>query len=60
MRKQEELRTVPIIALSGHVEPEFQAEALSAGCNGYLMKPLNFTQLRETLGQLLPVYSDVA
>ena len=60
MREQEHLREVPIVALSGHVSTEFQDEARAAGCDAYIMKPLDFTQLRDTLDRLLPSYSHAA
>jgi two-component system, cell cycle response regulator DivK len=60
MREQESLRDVPIVALSGHTSPEFQAAARAAGCDAYLVKPLDFTELRNTLNRLLPSYSHTA
>jgi two-component system cell cycle response regulator DivK len=60
MREQESLRHMPIVALSGHVEPEFQAEARAAGCDASIRKPLDFAELKTTLNRLLPSYPHAA
>jgi two-component system cell cycle response regulator DivK len=60
MREQESLRDVPIVALSGHDGPEFQAAARAAGCDAYIAKPLDFAELRNTLNRLIPSYSHAA
>jgi CheY-like chemotaxis protein len=60
MREQESLRDVPIVALSGHDGPEFQAAARAAGCDAYITKPLDFAEFRSTLNRLLPLYSHAA
>jgi CheY-like chemotaxis protein len=60
MREQESLRHVPIIALSGHTGQEFRAEARAAGCDALITKPLDFSQLLNTLNQLLHSYSHAA
>jgi CheY-like chemotaxis protein len=36
---------VPIVFVSGHAEPAFRAVAREAGCDEYLVKPLDFDQL---------------
>jgi CheY-like chemotaxis protein len=60
MREQEHLREMPIVALSGHAGKEFQDHARTAGCDAYITKPLDFTQLRNTLVRLMPSYSHAA
>ena len=60
MREQESLRDVPIVALSGHCGPEFQAAARAAGCDAFITKPLDFAEFRSTLKRLLPSYSHAA
>jgi CheY-like chemotaxis protein len=60
IREQEVLREVPIIVLSGHVTPEFQAAARAVGCTGYLSKPVDFDQLLKLLSQLLSASSNYA
>src|SRR6266481_4287578 len=39
------LRDVPIVAVSAHDTADFHAEALAAGCNEYVTKPIDFGQL---------------
>lgn len=60
MREQESLRDVPIVALSGHAGPEFQAAARAAGCDASITKPLDFAEFRSTLNRLLSSYSHAA
>lgn len=53
MRELIALRDVPIIFLSGHAEPAAQAMALDAGCNDYLIKPLDLERLDRVLARYL-------
>lgn len=43
----------PIVAVSAHDSADFHAEALAAGCNEYVTKPIDFDQLVQLLDQLL-------
>jgi two-component system, cell cycle response regulator DivK len=54
IRQHEELRRVPIIAVSAHDTSDFHADALAAGCNDYVTKPIDFEQLETLLSRLLP------
>jgi two-component system cell cycle response regulator DivK len=54
IRQYEELRNVPIVAVSAHDTADFHADALAAGCNDYVTKPIDFDQLEALLGRLLP------
>ena len=54
IRQQEDLRDVPIVAVSAHDTADFHADALAAGCNDYVTKPIDFDQLEALLGRLLP------
>ena len=47
------LRDVPIVAVSAHDTSDFHAEALAAGCNDYVTKPIDFDQLEELLRKLI-------
>jgi two-component system, cell cycle response regulator DivK len=54
IRQHEALRDVPIVAVSAHDTADFHADALAAGCNDYVTKPIDFDQLEALLGRLLP------
>jgi len=53
IRKLPALQSTPIIAVSAHDSSDFQAEALHAGCNSYITKPIDFTELEQLIAQLL-------
>jgi DNA-binding response OmpR family regulator len=44
---------VPIVAVSAHDTSDFHADALAAGCNEYVTKPIDFDQLESLLKKLL-------
>ena len=54
IRQHAELRDVPIVAVSAHDTADFHADALAAGCNDYVTKPIDFDQLEALLRRLLP------
>jgi two-component system, cell cycle response regulator DivK len=53
IRTLPELSSVPIIAVSAHDTADFHAEALSAGCNAYITKPINYPELEEIIESVL-------
>jgi len=52
--KHPELRDIPIVAVSANDTADFHADALAAGCNDYVTKPIDFDQLEALLNRLLP------
>jgi two-component system cell cycle response regulator DivK len=52
IRREGGLGKVPIVAVSAHDSNDFHAEALAAGCNEYVTKPIDFDQLVRLLDQL--------
>ncbi|HEX8634489.1 MAG TPA: response regulator [Pyrinomonadaceae bacterium] len=54
IRSDHTLRDVLIVALTAHHETEYRAQALAAGCDAYLTKPVDFDWLIDLLGRLLP------
>lgn len=42
-------RHTPIVFISGRAEPNFHVTALDAGCDEFLVKPLNFDLFRSVL-----------
>jgi two-component system, cell cycle response regulator DivK len=53
IRKIPELGATPIIAVSAHDTSDFQSEAIDAGCNSYVTKPIDFNELEMLIAQLL-------
>ena len=53
IRKLDGFEEVPIVAVSAHATSDFQAEALAAGCNSYITKPIDFSELEGLLARLL-------
>lgn len=53
IRKLDGFGKVPIVAVSAHDSSDFQAEALAAGCNGYITKPIDFGELEQLIARLL-------
>jgi two-component system cell cycle response regulator DivK len=47
------LDAIPIIAVSAHDTADFHTEALAAGCDAYVTKPINYTELEDLINQLL-------
>ena len=46
-------RDIPILAMSAYARPEEEAQAMAAGCAGFLAKPLNTRALVVTVSRLL-------
>jgi CheY-like chemotaxis protein len=53
IRKLEGLGKTPIVAVSAHDTSDFQADALAAGCDSYITKPIDFSQLEVLIARLL-------
>ena len=53
IRQSDGLTEVPIVAVSAHDTSDFHADALAAGCNEYVTKPIDFDQLEGLLKRLL-------
>ncbi len=54
IREHRGLGRVPIVAVSAHDSPGSRSEALAAGCDEYVTKPIDFDQLSSLLNRLLP------
>ncbi|HEX7176955.1 MAG TPA: response regulator [Pyrinomonadaceae bacterium] len=54
IRQYDGLGKVPIVAVSAHDTADFHADALAAGCNEYVTKPIDFDQLENLLSRLVP------
>ncbi|HJZ82125.1 MAG TPA: response regulator [Pyrinomonadaceae bacterium] len=53
IRKKKGLQKVPIVAVSAHDSPQTRIEALAAGCNEYITKPIDFDNLNAVLARYL-------
>lgn len=53
IRSLPEFKTVPIIAVSAHDTADFHSEALEAGCDVYVTKPIDYPELEELVQRLL-------
>lgn len=49
IRKLPKLQKTPIIAVSAHDTSDFLTEALQAGCNSYITKPIDFNELEQLI-----------
>ena len=54
IRQDETMGKVPIVAVSAHDAPESRIEALEAGCDAYVTKPIDFDNLNALLQKFLP------
>jgi CheY-like chemotaxis protein len=53
IRKLPDLELTPIIAVSAHDTSDFQSEAIEAGCDTYVTKPIDFNELELLIAKLL-------
>jgi two-component system cell cycle response regulator DivK len=54
LKSDETTRTIPIIALTSFALPNEKEQILEAGCNGYMLKPLNINDLMSKIREYLP------
>ena len=57
IRKHRGFGKVPIVAVSAHDGPESRSEALAAGCDEYMTKPIDWDRLNELVDRFLPKHS---
>jgi two-component system cell cycle response regulator DivK len=60
IRQHQTMGKVPILAVSAHDAPESRIEALEAGCDEYVTKPIDFDNLNALLKRFLPGHPDGA
>jgi two-component system cell cycle response regulator DivK len=53
IRENEQMRDVPIVAVTAYDTAEFRAAANAVGCSEYVAKPVDFGQLMTLLNRLL-------
>jgi len=47
-------KSVPILIISGHDPSRYRREAIDAGCNEYVLKPINFDRLNQLIDRFVP------
>jgi CheY-like chemotaxis protein len=52
IRQLPDMADVPIIAVSAHDTADFHADALAAGCDAYITKPIDYTELEDLIFDL--------
>ena len=53
IRQKKGLKAVPIVAVSAHDSPQSRTEALAAGCDEYVTKPIDFDHLTKVFQRFL-------
>jgi two-component system cell cycle response regulator DivK len=53
IRQHKTVGKIPIVAVSAHDAPESRVEALEAGCDEYVTKPIDFDQLNAVVKRFL-------
>lgn len=53
IRRKKGFKRVPIVAVSAHDSPESRNEALEAGCDEYVTKPIDFDNLHAILRRFM-------
>jgi CheY-like chemotaxis protein len=53
IRQNENLKTVPIIAITAHQEHDFRSDAKASGFDAYVTKPIDVNWLKELIAGLL-------
>ena len=53
IRRLPGFRDVPIVAVSAHDTADFHSDALAAGCNAYITKPIDYPELEDIVHGLL-------
>src|SRR5215467_15527232 len=54
LKQDDQTGDIPIIAVTAFVTPENKAKALKSGCDAYVAKPVNISNLLRTVESLLP------
>jgi two-component system cell cycle response regulator DivK len=54
LKKDDQTKNIPIIAVTAYVTPADKADALKSGCDAYIAKPVNVGNLVRTVELFLP------
>ena len=53
IRQNDQLKNVPIIAVTAHQEDDFRSDARASGFDAYVTKPIDVTWLKELISGLI-------
>lgn len=53
LRDDQETSSIPVVIISAEATAKHVQRLMAAGANGYMTKPLNVRELRETIAELL-------
>lgn len=53
LKKNDQTKNIPIIAVTAFVTPSFEATAFENGCDAYIAKPINIESLLQTVESIL-------
>lgn len=54
LKKDDQTKNIPIIAVTAFVSPEDKANALESGCDACIAKPISISSLLRTVESVLP------
>ena len=54
LRENPELENVPVVILTGHDPEKYRDRAIAAGCDDFLLKPIDFDRLDAILDYYVP------
>src|SRR6476620_4604506 len=60
IRQNDELKNVPIIAVTAHQEDDFRSDAKASGFDAYVTKPIDIPWLKDLIAGLLRYAADEA
>jgi two-component system, cell cycle response regulator DivK len=55
LRENPKLESLPIVVMTGHVGDEYRRNAIAAGCDDFLLKPIDFDRLDVVLDYYAPL-----
>jgi two-component system cell cycle response regulator DivK len=58
LRKEVQLNTIPIVALTANVTNDDKQKSLHVGCNGFIQKPINVDELPNQVRSYLQVINE--
>jgi two-component system cell cycle response regulator DivK len=56
IKDDSDLKSIPIVALTGYSNKEDEDEAIKAGCVAYLSKPIDIRKFKKTIAMILSIY----